>query len=279
LRYDELRNIEVKDGSFYVNGECWLRGTSNELLALQQSVQVIAQSADRPAAIRRQIRNGLAAGTAAAEQIETVEKRIKRLAVICSVYAVWLLLLTPLFIVRYPACWILLWSTAVPLLIFHLLCGTLFLRAHRALIADAAYARREAFCKMLLCPPMMIRACDSVTSQVRIAGDAAAVLMACAQEVRWRPEIQGLWRRLIYAKFPHFGPDIAQVLGDFTEFYRAEFAEFLRSKNINPSVFEVDPSRIPEGRRCCPCCETLYSEDVSLCCDCGSVELLNPVKG
>jgi hypothetical protein len=278
LEYDSVNRIEVNNNKLFINGDCWGSGTQTELTALKRSILEIVESSDRTHTIRRQFQNGYKAASSAQEQFNTIEKRTEILNTTCSLYATWLLIVAPILLFRFSMPWI-IWGVLIPLGVLQSLCGILFLRAHRSLIPDAGYIRRETFFKMLLCPPMMLRACDYITKNIHIEGDVAAIIIACTSEQQWRPAIQQLWRSLMPIPRSQCEPQIARAMSEFAALYQAELKSFLLANNIDPLTLEIDPALIPAGQRSCPRCETLYNNASCVCHDCGEIELVPSSNG
>lgn len=275
VRYHEIESVRAEDGCLVINEECWFR--FRDAQALAEDIESVAGSADRPAAIRSVIEKGFARGAEGREEIAANIRRTEWLNVFCSLYALALLVYLPVSLYRLTPLG-LLWGVAVPLLLLHLVCGLLFLQAHRAAAGKDRWHRWESLLKMLLCPPMMIRAADVVNDQVEVKGDALAVMMGCVEKEQWMPVAQTIWRSLI----PHERSDLAAssalAVMDYAEAYRSVFGEALREAGVNPVCLEVNAEEMPSDQRFCPRCESLYRVDMEFCPDCGGIPLRDGLK-
>lgn len=275
--YEHIESVEVKAGGLFVNGQLWQKGLEQELMHVANTIKEVVVSQDRLAAVRQQVSDSFARGRSAPEQIRCAEKGTFLLNLACSVYAFWLLIFTPFLLFHFSdsAVWIFL----IPLITLHVTCGLLFLRVHRKALPQAVYARWESFAKMMCCPPMMLRACDAVLSQVRIEGDPLAIIIACCKEADWRPEIQRLWRWVSHWKPSDAAPEVAQALAEYAAIYREELRSLLSEKKIMAASLEVDSDAIPAGLSCCPRCGAFYNDTILECVECNKLPVLKSNKG
>lgn len=277
LAYSEFKTIEIKEDALCINEVLWWKGSVAELRELQKAIEIVAKSDDKPAAIQHMLRTNLATGALANEQVQTIEKKTEWLSGLCSIYGIWMLLFGPALLFFYPPAWQ-IWGVGVPLLLLHGLCGVLFFIVHKKNIHLSTYARHEAFWKMILCPPSMIRACDHITSDLIIHGDPAAVMISLTKEENWRPHIQHIIRQLIPRNRPNLETSPANTVAEFSAFYTKALHGFLKQNEIDPASFEVNREHIPTNHRCCPSCETLYCGETTVCHDCGDLPLLSPLS-
>ncbi len=273
LDYDAVTSVEVRDHVLLVNGEAWFAGTRHELADACAAVESVRAADDRPGAVRAWIRAQYETGLQADQCVGELEEHTGMLNLLCSVYAVWLLIFFPLALFLFPPAR-LLWNAAVPLLLLHLACAGLFLRAHMKLLPEERYDRWESFFKMFLCPPMMIRACDPICDQVGVRGDPVAVLLACTRERVWRPVVQQVWRRLLPGRRSSLAPEAAQAVNEYAAASRAVLNEVLAEKGVHAREFDLPVPALADGQRICPCCETVYRRGIDACADCGDIPLL-----
>ncbi len=278
LDYDAVESVVIHEHEFRVNGETWFKGTRHELEEARTAVESVVASTDREAAVRSWIESRFEAAEKAKEHIANLETRTSLLNLLCSVYAIWLLLFLPVALFLFPPVR-LLWNVAVPMLLLHMVCGAVFLRVHAKLLPRERYARWETFFKMFLCPPMMIRACDPINDHVGIPGYPLAVLLSCTDERVWRNPAQRIWRRLFPGRRTALAPEVASAMNEYAAIYRDVMEEALSGKDMDASNFAVDAAGLPGDQRVCPCCETVYRIDVETCSDCGDVPLLEGKGG
>lgn len=274
VAYDEVESIDVRGDTLLVNGEVWFEGAGADLLTIKRGVESVLKKRDRAAAVRRWIRSNYKEGRAFAEQISVVERRTDVLNFMCSIYAIWLLLILPVGM-KYFSPVRLLWGIAAPLLLLHCMCAVLFLWAYKRLVSPERGGPWGHFFKMFLCPPMMVRACDVVYDHAVQVSDAVSMLMSVSERSVWAKQVQRIWRRLIPARRLALDPRAAKAMNEFAADYRSVLALELEKYEIDPLSLEVDDSTIPSGERYCPACSTIYRSDVEMCADCGDVPLLN----
>ena len=273
MDYDGVESVEFSDNGFVVKGATWSKGTGHELEEARAAVEALIASSDRPTAVRGWIAASYKTAEKAQERIEDLESRTSILNLLCSVYALWLLLFLPVAFVLLPPVR-LLWQVALPLLLLHLVCGGVFLRVHAKRLPAMRVARWETMFKMLLCPPMMLRACDHINDHAGVAGDPLGVLLACTEERIWRSPVRQAWRRLIPRSRSALAPEAAVAMNQYAEAYRSVLESALAAKGIAATALGLAIADIPRGQRVCPCCETVYRNDVERCIDCGDVPLL-----
>jgi hypothetical protein len=275
LDYDAVTSVEIREHVFWVNGEAWFTGSRAELTAARAALKSVMAADDRAGAVQSWIRSLYETGLQADQSIGELDVHTGMLNLCCSVYAIWLLLFVPLALFLFPPAR-LLWNVAVPLLLLHLACGGLFLRAHAKLLSRERYDRWETFFKLFLCPPMMIRACDPICDQVGIQGDPVAVLLSCCSRKRvWRPVVQQVWRRLIPGERSSWAPEVADAMNEYVSAYRTVMEEVLTEQGIQVREFDLAVPALADGQRICPCCETIYRSGITVCSDCGDVPLLD----
>ena len=273
MPYDEIETIDIQGSSLKINGEHWLKGSNSDLTALKTTLHAIQSSTDRKKAVSKAVQNEFTLGRTAPEQLSELMKKCDLLNFFCSLYAIGLLVWLPVAICRFPTEW-LLWRVGLPCLILHLICGVLFLRAHKKAAPNQKGTRWESFLKMFLCPPMMIRACDVVTGSAPLNGDVTAALMACTDRKRWGPVIQNIWRQSFPFLRESLQPDAAQALFEFSEAYRSALSRELHKHNADPASLEINASSIAASEKYCPRCGAEFTRQTNICSDCDGVVLL-----
>lgn len=274
LAYDNVESVDVVDDSFQVNGEEWLKGAPAALKELKLCLDRVLAAGDRTAVVEETIALRFGEGARVNDRLAELEKRTDWLNLLCSIYTLWLLLLLPVMVFRFSMSG-LIWGAGVPILLLHLVCGGLFLRVHSILLPREKGHRWESFLKMFICPPMMVRACDSITEQAGLPGDALAIMMATTKESCWRPHLQSAWRRLIPCGHGDLSPETTAAIEEFSATYRSVLKQALLDHGIEPASLEVDPGLIAKEQRICPRCEAVYRDAIGVCGDCGGVRLLN----
>lgn len=271
--YDDIETVEIHGSSFEINGTCWFKGAKHDLLALQQSLNTVLASKDRSKAVCKTIADEFARGSTAPEQLSARLKTCDLLNFFCSLYAICLLVWFPVVLCRLPTEW-LLWRVAFPALLLHLICGALFLRTHKKSAPDQKGARWESFVKMLLCPPMMIRACDVVAGSAPLNGDTSAILIAATKSKQWKPVIQNIWRQASPYLRESLQPEEAQAMLDFSNAYRSALSSALKENGIDPASLEIDASTVSSAENYCPRCGAIFNSLTKTCSDCDGMPLL-----
>ncbi len=273
IPYDEVRSIRVEGHDFRVNGQTWFRGPPVELEKLRLGVEKILKAVQPGEAVRRMIRSEFKLGLKAGKHLANLEKAVMPLNLLCSLYAVVLLVFLPGLLYFRPAR-LSFWGIGAVLMGLHLLCGFFFLRIHSGLMPEKYSARWESLFKMSLCPPIMIRACDEINDQVGIPGDSLAMAMSLLDRSRWFPVIQKSWRQLRHQPVYPMDSEIVSAVGEFSSAYLAVFEQSLKGMGLSAADLEVNPAEVPDACSYCPRCGSFYRMGIPTCRDCGELPLV-----
>lgn len=272
VNYAEIETVEVEDDGFFINRELWFKGAPGDLRSLRECLKSVAGADDHSAALHQLLLSRCDQGKNAKVRIKAMEASAALLAFFCSLYALWLLLFLPAVLFRLTS---LLLTWGIGALVLHFACGFLFLYAHWKLLPEARSQKWETFIKMVLCPPMMIRACDPLMDHAGVPGDPVMALISCVREPVWRPLVQRVWRQLVAGRTLCSDPVAASIAAEYTEVYRSVLENVFAEQGIDPCSFNVDVSGLEPGQCRCPCCASVYRSDAEVCRDCGNVPLLN----
>ncbi len=179
----------------------------------------------------------------------------------------WVFILSPLLVYHFgfaPMFWIL----AVVTLLLELVVVTFFAMGHSFLYPDAKAVRRVECVKMILCPPIAMRAGDALALPLFAGFHPFAVAAAFDSLKTCRPMLRRVIQDL---RFPqHASGDSAGRVAQLQQ-----LASWLKERGEDVEAL-VRPEFAPNHgfRGYCPRCLTGYTRADGTCSDCPGVELV-----
>jgi hypothetical protein len=184
LAYKDITSVEVSGRDIHINGKPFVRSPSPQQAALLADFvkRLLALKEERRA---EEIRTALRATfdvEGAGKQIADQSKQSITLRIFCNFAIGYLFLLAPALVWFYGITRFLL-----PIAVYvWLIAGSIayiFWRLHRSLFPDARGERVGCVAKMILCPPLAIRASDVLTSQLlAVYHPLAVAALLCSEE-------------------------------------------------------------------------------------------------
>ena len=269
LPYRAIREVKAEGRELVINGMRRLKGTPDEVRFYAETLAA-AMSAPQPGeVVHEAVRRRFRAGGKARERAEGLERTVAPLSFFCGLYTFWLLAALPFALFRFSGAR-LFWAAGLPILVLHFLCGALFLRLYGKWVPSAAGRKWEHFFKLLLCPPMMLRAVDVVCEEAGLPGEPLSAAFCLLEKPERHPLFQRAWRRLLPRSFSKYPPPVRRALREYSALYRELVEELFRAAGKSVETLAVDPPRAGGEAFFCPCCGAGYRQG-GRCPDCDGV--------
>lgn len=206
-------------------------------------------------------------------------RRARWLRLTCNLLFLFVFAATPLAAARWGLPWILLPAAAGMLLLSWIAAG-LYYRAHRHFQPLAAGERRLHLAKMLLCPPVAMRAHDCLGESLFAAVPAPALACRLLRPRHLLPFSVGRLRQLQHPVTVELctGP-AAAVAAWQRGFCRDQILALLRELKLDPAQLLAEPfAAEPTAKLYCPRCLCQFTDPaLAECPDCSGIKPL-PLK-
>ncbi len=274
--YEDIESVKMSGGEIRINGKVFVRSHT------QQQAALVAELVKRLLPLKevkreKEIREVLHAALdveGARERLAEQRKQAIPLRIVCNVAFCYMFLLAPALVWTYGITRLL-----VPIAgSVWLMAGSIvyiFWRLHKGLFPEPRGERASCVAKMLLCPPLAIRANDLLTSQLLAAYHPLAVAsLLCA------PEDFRRFAKSVLLDLRH--PLAMEPMDDRAsateQWYRNRLRklaeEFVVERGLNVTDLLRPPTRreVSSGSYC-PRCEIEYTVLDGECADCAGVAL------
>jgi hypothetical protein len=239
---------------------------AHELAAWLQQLDAKG-GAERAREIERWIDDrGRASGLVA--RVAWVDRKVRWLAFGCELLWMLTFVTAPALVIAFGAARTLIW-TLLGVWLISLALTWAFARLHREIVPLAKGERRVEVAKMILCPPVVMRACDRIRRSALEGYDPLGVVVALAEGEEQREWAERLTRDLA---FPLAGG--TPVAQSFRRRLGERFTLRLRKKAGLAIDCSLAPKPLDPGHATyCPRCRAQYVITDGHCADCGTVPL------
>ena len=232
-----------------------------------------ADPSDRERLVRAHVAKQFAADEAAAV-LQEAQVVIKPIRMMCSIFFLFLFVATPVLVTFFG-----LLTLFIPVVVVSVALAVqisiMFFRAHKKLYPHESQERIEDVVKMVLCPPVSIRATDLLTrhllSEYSPAVVAALLSGSAAQEFV-RAFILDLQHPLKHEVSDEASAEI--MVWAASEQLRHCFEHINRTGNSRPEVFLAPHQPVGNSISYCPRCGCQFVVSSGVCPDCPGVGLL-----
>ncbi len=193
---------------------------------------------------------------------------------ICIVFFVYLFLLVPILVSVYGLTWLMI-PIAALMVAFAVQISVMFYSVHKALYPDLNEDRISNVAKMLLCPPVSIRAVDLLTanSAANLSPIVVADLLSGSDAKQFvRLFILDLKYCLGHELSDHFPIEIAKWYARQQLKHCLEYID--NTGNFSSVVLFAPPPNDGSSTAYCPRCESQFITGSGECPDCPGVKLL-----
>ncbi len=274
VSFSEIRKTASDGAYLLLNGQKFARcATPKQAKALAAVIEAasVAKSSRREAIVRSWIAKQYDAGAAKSVLVEA-ERALGPIRTLCLIAFLFMFVATPIVVTIFGLERLIIAIAAVMVLLAAQI-GFMFYRAHRKFYPAESHERFENLVKMILCPPVSLRAADVLTrnllaeySPVVVAG----VLEGAGEQVFVRGFVLDLQHPLMHEN---------------ADEHAAETIEWMSEQQLESCLAHVervdrlrgflDPAQ-PEGDAVsyCPRCRVQFVLDASECPDCPGVQLV-----
>src|ERR1041385_6609017 len=177
LSFSQIKTAATEGVYLIVNGEKFAKcATSNQAQALAQFVRELIKTATskRERVVRTWLQKQFALDEATA-RLQEGKRLIAPVQQLGLILFLFLFVFTPALMMRFGLMPLII-PVAVVMVIFAVLTGIIFYRAHKQLFPGEGSERYENLVKMILCPPVSIRAADVLTRN--LLADYSPIVLA-----------------------------------------------------------------------------------------------------
>lgn len=274
LAFTEITDAGFDGAYVLVNNQRFTKtATTKQARVLSELInRMIADPSDRERLVRAHIAGQFAAGEAAAvlQKANVVVKPIRRM---CSILFLFLFVATPLLASFFGLLSIFI-PVGVVMVVLAVQISIMFFQAHKKLYPHESQERIEDVVKMVLCPPVSIRATDLLTrhllseySPVVVAG----LLSGSAAQEFVRAFILDLQHPLKHEVSDEAAAEI--ITWAASEQLRHCLEHVNRTGNLKPEVFLAPQQPVGNSISYCPRCGCQFIVSSGLCPDCPGVGL------
>ncbi len=237
------------------------------------SATVAADACERDRLIRDYLAKQFALDEATA-QLRKGDDIIGPIQFMCCVFFVFLLVATPLLVNTYGLLRLII-PVGVAIVIFAVQISIMFYRGHKKLYPHDTQERIENVIKMVLCPPVSIRATDLLTKN--LLSEYSPVVLAALVSGSAAKEFVRAFILDLQHPLAHDVTDVtsAEIISWATVAQLSLCLDHLiRSGFSNPNVLLAPPTQDGNSTSYCPRCRGQFVVDSRRCPDCPGVGLL-----
>jgi hypothetical protein len=271
LSFSQIKTAATEGVYLLVNNEKFAKcATPKQAKTLAQLLRelVKASTSKREPMVRAWIKKQFALDEAVArlEEGKTIIEPVQDLS---SILFLFLFVFTPALVVGFGLMGLII-PVAVVMVILAVLTGILFYRAHKQLFPSEGSERFENLVKMILCPPVSIRAADILSRN--LLADYSPVVLAT---VLAKSDARQFVRAFILDLQHPLKHEISDATGEQT--MRWTVAEQLKNCHsfLQPQELQAPSVREKDSISYCPRCRCQYVISATDCPDCPGVELVS----
>lgn len=274
VSFSEIKKTSADGVYLLLNGQKFARcATSKQVKALAAVIEeaVAAKSSRREVIVRSWIAKQYDAGDAKSFLAEA-ERAIGPIRAVCVIAFVFMFVATPIVVTIFGLERLII-AIAAAMVLLAVQIGVMFYRAHRKFYPAESQERFENLVKMILCPPVSLRAADLLTRNL-LAEYSPVVVAGVLEGAGEQQFVRGFVLDLQHPLNHEIGDERA-----------AETIEWMSERQLESCLAYVervdrfrgflDPAQ-QEGDAVsyCPRCGVQFVSDASECPDCPGVELV-----
>lgn len=276
VAFDEITESSTDGAYLLVNNQRLAKcATSRQACKISDLINAVTSAAtsDREGMVRDHVAKQFAVDGAAA-RLQAADIVLKPIRSMCSVLFLFIFIATPI-LVSILGLLPLLIPVFVGMIVLAVEIAILFYRAHKKLYPSDSYERIEGVVKMVLCPPVAIRAIDLLGQQV--LADYSPVVLATLLP---GPAVQQFLRAFILDLQHPLKHDVADGKAVQTIIWAAAEQFRLCNEHIKNKLFSgleilfAPPQRELDSRSYCPRCRCHFTAVSGECSDCAGVALV-----
>jgi hypothetical protein len=277
LAFSEITTSSTDGAYLVVNEERFTKcATTIQARAISELLNAACDIApsDREGIVRTYIAKQFAAPEAAA-LVQEANVLLKPIRMMCSILFVFLFVMTPI-LVSFLGLIPLLIPIAIVMVVLAIEISIMFYRAHKRLYPLESQERIENVIKMVLCPPVSIRATDLLTKH--LLGKYSPVVVA---DLLSGPAIQQFVRAFILDLQHPLKHDVsdetaADILTWAASAQLQTCLDYInRRGQARPEVLLAAPERGEDSISYCPRCSCQFVVNSGACPDCPGVGLVS----
>ncbi|MFY9620179.1 MAG: hypothetical protein WAQ99_10260 [Pyrinomonadaceae bacterium] len=275
IRFDEIAAAGIDGANLLINNRKFTKcATSQQASRISKLInQVIdANVVERELLISRSIAQQFAADEANA-LLRKTQGVVRPIHFVCQTFFVFLFVATPALLITFGLLRLII-PVAIVLVLFAIAIAIMFFRAHRSLYGDDSQGRIENLIKMVLCPPVSIRATDLLTRNV-LSEFSPVVLAGLLLGSRASGFVQAYVRDLQHPLTYETRDKIsAEIISWAMASHLKVCIDYLSRGDLTPTVLFAPPQPEGDSVSYCPRCRFQFVVSSGPCPDCPGVNLL-----
>ena len=270
LPFNQIKSAATEGVYLLVNNEKFAKcATPGQAKMLAQLVREVIKTSKRERVVRAWVQQQFALDQAAArlEEGKTVIEPVQELGLILFMF---LFVFTPALMSMFGLMSLII-PVALVMVILAVLTGVMFYRAHKQLFPSEGSERFENLVKMILCPPVSIRAADVLTRNL-LAGYSpvvvASVLAGAGEQQFVRAFVLDLQHPLKH--------EVVDQAAEQTMRWAVNVCleQIKQGRYLKPEDLLAPSTREQDSLSYCPRCRCQYVVSEGDCPDCPGVELI-----
>src|ERR1043165_1255077 len=270
LPFNQIKSAATEGVYLLVNNEKFAKcATPGQAKMLAQLVREVIKTSKRERVVRAWVQQQFALDQAAArlEEGKTVIEPVQELGLILFMF---LFVFTPALMSMFGLMSLII-PVALVMVILAVLTGVMFYRAHKQLFPSEGSERFENLVKMILCPPVSIRAADVLTRNL-LAGYSpvvvASVLAGAGEQQFVRAFVLDLQHPLKH--------EVVDQAAEQTMRWAVNVCleQIKQGRYLKPEDLLAPSTREQDSLSYCPRCHCQYVVREGDCPDCPGVELI-----
>jgi hypothetical protein len=272
LSFSQIKTAATEGVYLLVNGEKFAKcATSNQAQALAQFVRELIKTATskRERVVRTWLQKQFALDEATA-RLQEGKRLIAPVQQLGLILFLFLFVFTPALMMRFGLMPLII-PVAVVMVIFAVLTGIIFYRAHKQLFPGEGSERYENLVKMILCPPVSIRAADVLTRN--LLADYSPIVLASLLTGAGE---QSFVRAFVLDLQHPLKHEVADEAAEQTMRWAVDeqLKMCLQGRFVKPEDLLAPAAREKGSISYCPRCRCQYVVSATDCPDCPGVELI-----
>jgi hypothetical protein len=272
LSFSQIKTAATEGVYLIVNGEKFAKcATSNQAQALARFVRELIKTATskRERVVRTWLQKQFALDEATA-RLQEGKRLIAPVQQLGLILFLFLFVFTPALMMRFGLMPLII-PVAVVMVIFAVLTGIIFYRAHKQLFPGEGSERYENLVKMILCPPVSIRAADVLTRN--LLADYSPIVLASLLTGAGE---QSFVRAFVLDLQHPLKHEVADEAAEQTMRWAVDeqLKMCLQGRFVKPEDLLAPAAREKGSISYCPRCRCQYVVSATDCPDCPGVELI-----
>jgi hypothetical protein len=272
LAFDRIKTAATDGVYLVVNEEKFAKcATSRQAKVLAQLIRELIKTSPskRERIVRAWVRKQFSIDDAVA-RLETGKRIIEPVQELSLMLFLFSFVVTPALVSAFGLMALII-PVAVVMVILAVLTGIMFYRAHKKLFPSEGSERFENLVKMILCPPVSIRAADILTTNL-LADYSPIVLASVLSGSGERRFVRAFVLDLQYPLKHELSDETAEKIMRWA--VDEQLAEIKQGQFLQPEDLLAPSVREKDSISYCPRCHCQYVLSATECPDCPGVELV-----